>query len=72
MKLSDSTNTPVNLYMIVFLQTTQIPDVWQHDRFEGGAPVGGGGPRRIGGRESGKILISNLDFGVNDADIQVS
>ncbi|XP_060081764.1 THO complex subunit 4-like [Ylistrum balloti] len=48
----------------------ELPDVWQHDMYDG-APtfkrtLGGGGA--LGSQ--GKLHISNLDFGVNDSDIQ--
>jgi len=50
----------------------QLPDVWQHDMFDGSGPArrtsGGGGGG--GGRASSKLLVSNLDFGVNDADVR--
>lgn len=52
-----------------------INSKWQHDMFDGSGTkkMGRMGGFGIGGSPSGpaKLLVSNLDFGVSDSDIQV-
>ena len=52
----------------ILFQTQEVPDVWQHDMYDGV-----GSRRQSGGLQTagpGKLLVSNLDFGVNDSDIK--
>lgn len=43
---------------------------WTHDKFEGGRSIGGRVGGGGGGRGIAKLLISNLEFSVNDQDIR--
>lgn len=59
------------LYFLCPLQPRELPDKWQHDMFDDHAGV----QRSIQNTRSeasGKLLVSNLDFGVSDSDIRVS
>lgn len=59
----------VSITAVLFRQPRNLPDKWDHDMYEDdGSGVGGGG---ISGRLSSKLLISNLDYGVSNADIKV-
>ena len=46
-----------------------MPDVWEHDMFQDDRPARA--RRSFGAEKSGKLIITNLDYGVNDQDIHV-
>ena len=50
-------------------QTTEVPDVWEHDMFDDDRPPRGS--RSFGAQKSAKLIITNLDYGVTDQDIRV-
>lgn len=61
--------TLITLILYPF-QTGDIESRWQHDMFDGFAPVRS--PRGIQAASGpAKLLISNLDFGVSDSDVTV-
>ena len=56
-----------------WLVQAQVEGAWQHDMYAGlqsrsAVVAAGGAPPPI---KQGKLLISNLDVGVSDSDIQV-
>nr|XP_057945710.1 aly/REF export factor 2-like [Doryrhamphus excisus] len=56
-----------------YTRPRELPDVWQHDMFEqhaGEQYRGLSTGADKGAESSAKLLISNLDFGVSDADIK--
>ena len=59
----------------MLVQPRELPDKWQHDMFEDGLASASRtrrtGAARGGGEDGGKLLVSNLEFGVSDKDIKV-
>jgi len=52
-------------------RSTAIPDKWQHDLFETGVRTRSAGGMSSGiGANNSHLMVSNLDFGVTDTDIQ--
>lgn len=55
-----------------YTRPRELPDKWQHDMFEehaGGRRAQSAAPERSA-ESNGKLLVSNLDFGVSDSDIK--
>ena len=58
---------------LLLFQSSETPDVWQHDMYENDFRPTKRTRPSVGGSASGsgKLHISNLDFGVSESDIQV-
>ena len=59
----------VSINAVLFRQPRNLPEKWDHDMYDGPDVNAMGGGAGI--RSSSKLLISNLDFGVSNADIKV-
>jgi len=60
------------LMSAIVLQTTEVPDVWEHDLFDDDRRPPSVNRSSFGGQKSSaKLIITNLDYGVNDQDIRV-
>lgn len=62
-------NTFQRVNYLYFIVQGDVNSAWKHDMFDGIKKVGRGA---IGNAGTTKLLVSNLDFGVSDSDIQVN
>lgn len=64
----------LNTLLCFSQQPRELPDKWQHDMFEEHAGGRRGQQSAVAERSvecNGKLLVSNLDFGVSDSDVKV-